>query len=284
MRVILHRIVSLTEENPHYFQTIDEQTSSDNSAIAKLAAWASTHTHHSIEEMQIKISKYKREAQERVKKGQLQGPLPNGSPAQQVLKEAKIQDSKLTPKKPSDASITTPVHVNNGDDDDEGQQLEFRKGDIEEDDETNEKQNDETDENPDDTDFKVVPKETTRISIPNSENEGDNKSDSEDDVADENNDEEEDRVFRVGTEVIQLTHKIMKDMKRSVPFLPDTLKTLDGCAHSYSCANCHTVSWVEEETCIGCPNPQMQTFSCSTSQHSVTTTNEAIYCLSLIHI
>ena len=43
MRQILHRMVSLTSQNPEYFQ--QHGVDDDNTAIAKLAEWASKHTH-----------------------------------------------------------------------------------------------------------------------------------------------------------------------------------------------------------------------------------------------
>lgn len=56
MKQVLHRIITLVEENPTLFKQW-ETSQENNSAIAQLAAWASKHTHYTVKEMQIKLTK-----------------------------------------------------------------------------------------------------------------------------------------------------------------------------------------------------------------------------------
>lgn len=108
MKKVLHRVVTLMEEHPNLFQGEWGTTHKDNTAIAQLATWASQHTHYTIEQMHIKLSKYAEEAKELVRKGEKQGPLPKGSPAKQIMDTISLAATgQTTPKRPNTPHVTS---------------------------------------------------------------------------------------------------------------------------------------------------------------------------------
>lgn len=82
---VLHRLASLIKTNPERFSST---TVEDNDAISFLAKWAAEQTHLTVKQLQEKITKYTTEAQQKVDKGNIRGPLEENSPEKFVFSKA----------------------------------------------------------------------------------------------------------------------------------------------------------------------------------------------------